>query len=92
MSNQSKPASSSSSSQISTPLTAANLAAHQRAIAASSSTTKPQGGWVCGGEMNHRRAPPNPEQWDELVERDPLAAEIEAALRAASKEEKDRVN
>jgi hypothetical protein len=42
--------------------------------------------------MNHRRAPPNPEQWDELVERDPLAAEIEAALRAASKEEKDRVN
>ena len=75
----------SPSSQQTTPLfTAANLAAHQRAMAATSSTTPSQGGWVCGGEMNHRRPAPKPEQWNELIERDPLAADIEKALREAA--------
>lgn len=41
--------------------------------------------------MNHRRAPPNPEQWKELMKRDPLAADIEDAVRAAaSKAKKDK--
>jgi hypothetical protein len=64
-------------------LTAANLAAHQRAMAASSSRTTSQGGWVCGGEMNHRRDPPEREEWNKLVKKDPVAADIEKLVRAA---------
>lgn len=84
MTNSLVPTLSASSSQTAPLLTAANLAAHQRAMAATSSTTPSQGGWVCGGEMNHRRPAPNPEQWKELIEHDPLAADIEKALREAA--------
>ena len=68
----------SPSSQQTTPLfTAANLAAYQRAMADSSSTTPSERGWVCGGEMNHRRPVPNPELWNDLIKHDPLAADTE---------------
>ena len=83
----------SPSSQQTTPLfTAANLAAHQRAMTANSSTTPSQGGWVCGGEMNHRRPAPNPEQWNELLGHDPLAADIEEILRAAANARQNQDN
>ena len=84
MTNSLVPNLSASSSQTTPLLTPANLDAHQRAVAATSSTTPSQGGWVCGGEMNHRRPAPKPEQWNELIERDPLAADIEKALREAA--------
>ena len=84
MTNSLVPTLSASSSQTAPLLTAANLAAHQRAMAATYSTTPSQGGWVCGGEMNHRRPAPKPEQWNELIEHDPLAADIEKALREAA--------
>ena len=43
--------------------------------------------------MNHRRAPPNPEQWKVLTKRDSLAADIEDAVHAAaSKAEKNKKN
>ena len=92
MANNIMPTLSSSQSQTSPALTAANLAAHERAIATNPSTTSSQGGWVCGGEMNHRRAPPNPEQWDKLVKKDPLAADIEEILRAAANARQNQSN
>ena len=88
------PSATPSSPKASPTLTAANLASHQRATAASSSSVASKGGgWVCGGEMNHRRAPPNPEQWKALTKRDSLAADIEDAVHAAaSKAEKNKKN
>jgi hypothetical protein len=91
MTNNIMPTLSSSQSRSSPALTAANLAAHERAIAANPSTTS-QGGWVCGGEMNHRRDPPNPEQWDKLVKKDPLAADIEEISRAAANARQNQGN
>jgi hypothetical protein len=92
MTNTIIPTMSASSSQI-TPLhTAATLAAHQLAITASPSTNTSQGGWVCGGEMYHRPATPNPEQWNGLIEHDQLAADIEEILRAAVKAKKGQGN
>ena len=87
-----RPSATPSSSKASPTLNATNLASHQSATAASTSFTASKGGGlVCGGEMNHRRAPPNPEQWKELMKRDPLAADIEDAVRAAaSKAKKDK--
>jgi len=79
--------SSPSSSQPTAPLTATNLAAHRRAAAITSSTTSSQGRLLSNGEANHRHAPPTQERWNELVEHDPLAAEIEVVLRGASKGE-----
>jgi hypothetical protein len=38
---------------------------------------------VCGGEMYHRPTTPTQERWNQLVERDPLAADIDDILRAA---------
>ncbi|KAM0693210.1 hypothetical protein Q7P36_006463 [Cladosporium allicinum] len=83
---------SASSSHTMPLLTAANLAANQRAMADTSSTTPSQRGWVCGGEMNHRRPAPNPEQWKELIEHDPLAADIEKALREAANARQNQGN
>jgi hypothetical protein len=81
MANQTKPV--SSSSQVLSPaLTAANLAAHQRAMTTAQGGW--QGGWVCGGEMYHRPTTPTQEQWNLLVKRDLLAADIDDILRAAT--------
>jgi hypothetical protein len=91
MTNNITPKLSQSSSQTTAPFTTANLAFHQRAMATSSSTTT-SGGWVCGGEMNHRRPPPDPEQWNELMNRDQLAAEIEEIKSAAPNAKKDKGN
>jgi hypothetical protein len=91
MTNNTMPKLSQPSSQTTPPFNTANLAVYQRAMATSSSTTT-SGGWVCGGEMNHRRPPPDPEQWNELMNRDQLAAEIEEVLRAASNAKKDKGN
>lgn len=87
---KSTPSVTSPSSNTSPTLTAASLAAHQRAMAVSSSRTASQGGWVCGGEMNHRRDPPEREEWNKLVKKDTVAADIEKLVRAAgnSKENK----
>jgi hypothetical protein len=92
MTNTLIPTLSASSSQTTPLLTAANLAAQQLAMTAISSTTTSQGGWVCGGDMYHRPATPNPEQWNELIERDQLAADIEEILRAAVNAKKGQGN
>lgn len=78
------PTSYASSSQTTPLLTAANLAALQLAMEATSSTITSQSGWVCGVERDYQRAPLDPEQWNELVEEDPLAAEIDSILHAAT--------
>jgi hypothetical protein len=85
MTNQPKPASSSTSSQASSAaLTAANLAAHQHAIATSSSTTSSHKKWVSNGEVAHRHSLPNQKEWNDQVKEDQMAAEIEANLHAVS--------
>jgi hypothetical protein len=58
-------------------------------MATSSSTTSSQ---VGGGEMNHRRAQPDPKQWAKLIKKDPLAAEIDDILRAATNARQDTAN
>jgi hypothetical protein len=57
-------------------------------MAGTPSITTSQRGWVCGGEMNHRRAAPNLEQWNELIKHDPLAADIEGNFCAATNAKK----
>jgi hypothetical protein len=85
MTNKSKPISSSSSSQASSAaLTAANLAAHQHAMATSSSNASSRKRWVSNGEVAHRHSLPNQEEWNGQVKEDQMAAEIEANLRAVS--------
>jgi hypothetical protein len=82
-----------SSTETTPPFTTANLAAHQRTtMAAGSSTTSSRGGWVCGGEMYHRPATPNPEQWNALMKHDQLAADIDGILRAAVNAKKGQGN
>jgi hypothetical protein len=44
---------------------------------------------VCGVERDYQRAPLDPEQWNELVEEDPLAAEIDSILHAATNASED---
>ena len=83
---------SSSSPQASTTLTAANLDAHQRGMAVTSSNTSSQGKLLSNGEVSRRHAAPDPDSWQRLTERDSLAADIEDALRAASKAKKDKGN
>jgi hypothetical protein len=80
------------SAPVSTPLTAASLAAHQRAMAANPSISTSQGGWVCGGLMYHQPATPDQKRWNELTNEDPLAADIEENLRVVSKARKDKGN
>jgi hypothetical protein len=92
MTNSTMPTSSASSSQTTPLLTAANLAALQLAMEATSSINESQSGWVCGVERDYRRAPLDPEQWNDLVEEDPLAAEIDSILRAATDATKDSRN
>jgi hypothetical protein len=92
MTNNTMPTSSASSSQTTPLLTAANLAALQLAMEATSSTNTSHGGWVCGVERDYQRAPLDPEQWNDLVEEDPLAAEIDSILRAATDATKDGRN
>jgi hypothetical protein len=92
MTNNIIPTLSPSSAETTPPFTTANLAAHQRSMAAGSSTATSQGGWVCGGEMYHRPATPNPEQWNKLVKHDQLAADIEEISRAAANAKKGQGN
>lgn len=65
-------------------------------MATRASTTPTQGGWeggwVCGGEMYHWPTTPTQEQWNQLVKRDPLAANIDDILRAAANETKEKGN
>jgi len=84
------PTSSSSSSQTSPPITAANLDRH--AIAVTPSSASSQRIWVSDGGVSRRHAAPNPDSWNQLVKRDSLAADIEDSLRAASKAKKEKGN
>jgi hypothetical protein len=96
MTKDSIPSPSQSPSQTSTPLTAAKFTTHQ----ATAPTDTPSGiGWVSNGEVALRHAPPNQDTWNDLIDKDPIAAEIEDAqreiedaLRAASKAKKDQGN
>jgi hypothetical protein len=92
MTNNTMPTSSASSSQTDPLFTAANLAALQLAMEDTSSTDTSQGGWVCGVERNYQRAPLDPERWNDLVEEDPLAAEIDSILLAATNASEDMGN
>ena len=92
MTNSLVPTLSVSSSQTAPLLTAANLSAHQRAMAATPSTTPYQGGWACGGEMHHRPTLPKPEEWNELITHDPVAADIDDILRVATNVRQDQGN
>ena len=92
MTNNIMPTLSSSPSHASPALTAANLAAYQRAMADPSSTTPSERGWVCGDEMNHRRPAPNPELWNDLIKHDPLAADTEKIVRAAANARQNQGN
>jgi hypothetical protein len=92
MTNTIIPTLSASSSQTTPLLTVANLAVYQHAITASPSTNTSRGGWVCGGEMHHRPATPNPEQWNGLIEYDQLAADIDEIFRAAVNAKKGQGN
>jgi len=79
--------------QTTTPLTAANLASHQRATAAHPSSTSARGVWLSNGEVSRRHAAPDPNSWQRLTERDSLAADIEEAVRAqASKAKENKGN
>jgi hypothetical protein len=92
MTNNTMPTSSESSSQTTPLFTAANLAALQLAMEDTPSTDTSQGGWVCGVERNYQRAPLDPERWNDLVEEDPLAAEIDSILLAATNASEDMGN
>jgi hypothetical protein len=92
MTKKPNPSSTQSPPQASAPLTAANIAIHRRSTAAALSNTSSRGVWVSNGEVALRHAPPNQEEWKKLVNKDPIAAEIEEALRAASQAKGDQGN
>ncbi|KAK3640148.1 hypothetical protein LTR56_005560 [Elasticomyces elasticus] len=72
-------------------LTQANLATHN---ANHASNVDRQGNvhrWLANqSEMMSRREGPTPAVWQELVQRDPLAADIDAAVKEAIKSSKTR--
>ena len=47
---------------------------------------------MCGGEMYHRPNTPTQEQWNQLIERDRLAADIDNILRAPTNGKKGEGN